>query len=70
MESPLVSGSRSAVIGPHVRDLRLSAQEGARLLLRRRAGHRAVASYEAEHGQLGQEALDEADRQLDQAGFR
>lgn len=43
--------------------------DGARLLLRQRAGERAVASYEAEHGPISQEALDEADRLLDEAGL-
>lgn len=43
--------------------------DGARLLLRQRAGERAVASYEAEHGPISQEALHEADRLLDEAGL-
>jgi predicted CopG family antitoxin len=43
--------------------------EGARLLLRRRAGERAIAAYEAEHGPISQEALEEADRALDEAGL-
>lgn len=43
--------------------------EGARLLLRQRAGQRAIAAYESEHGPISQEALDEADRVLDQAGL-
>jgi len=44
--------------------------EGARLLLGQRAGQRAVAAYESEHGPISQQALDEADRLLDQAGLR
>ena len=44
--------------------------EGARLLLRQRAGQRAIALYEAEHGPISQAALDEADRLLDEAGLR
>lgn len=44
--------------------------EGARLLVRQRAGQRAVAAYESEHGPISQQALDEADRLLDQAGLR
>ncbi len=43
--------------------------DGARLLLRQRAGERAVASYESEHGPISQEALEEADRLLDEAGL-
>lgn len=43
--------------------------EGARLLLRQRAGQRAIAAYEAEHGPISQDALDEADRLLDEAGL-
>ena len=43
--------------------------EGARLLLRQRAGERAVATYESEHGQISQHALDDADRLLDEAGL-
>jgi muconolactone delta-isomerase len=43
--------------------------EGAKLLLRRRAGQRAIAAYEAEHGPISEEALAEADRLLDEAGF-
>lgn len=43
--------------------------EGARLLLRQRAGQRAIAGYEAEHGPISQDALDEADRLLDEAGL-
>jgi len=42
--------------------------EGARLLLRERAGRRALADYEAEHGPLPLSALEEADRLLDAAG--
>lgn len=41
--------------------------EGARLLLRQRAGRRAIAAYEAEHGPIGERALAEADRLLDEA---
>ena len=44
--------------------------EGARLLLRQRAGQRAIALHEAEHGPISQAALDEADRLLDDAGLR
>ncbi len=44
--------------------------EGARLLLRQRAGQRAIALYEAEHGPISQTALDDADRLLDEAGLR
>lgn len=43
--------------------------EGARLLLRQRAGERAIAAYESEHGPISQEALAEADRLLDEAGL-
>lgn len=43
--------------------------EGARLLLRQRAGQRAIATYESEHGPISQQALDEADRLLDEAGL-
>ncbi len=43
--------------------------EGARLLLRQRAGERAVTAYEAEHGPISQDALREADRLLDEAGL-
>jgi hypothetical protein len=43
--------------------------EGARLLLRQRAGERAIAEYEAEHGPISQAALDEADQILDEAGL-
>ena len=43
--------------------------EGARLLLRQRAGERAIATYESEHGPISQAALDEADRMLDEAGL-
>ncbi|MGI8413232.1 MAG: hypothetical protein ACR2LV_07905 [Solirubrobacteraceae bacterium] len=43
--------------------------EGARLLLRQRAGRRAIAAYECEHGPISQNALDEADRRLDEAGL-
>lgn len=43
--------------------------EGARLLLRQRAGQRAIAMYESEHGPISQDALDEADRLLDEAGL-
>jgi hypothetical protein len=43
--------------------------EGARLLLRQRAGRRAIAAYEAEHGPISVEALAEADRLLDEAGL-
>jgi hypothetical protein len=43
--------------------------EGARLLLRQRAGVRAIAAYEADHGPISQTALEEADRLLDQAGL-
>ena len=43
--------------------------EGARLLLRQRAGERAIATYESEHGPISQDALDEADRLLDEAGL-
>lgn len=42
--------------------------EGARLLLRRRAGERAIAAYESERGPISQAALDEADRLLDGPG--
>ena len=44
--------------------------EGARLLLRQRAGQRAIALYEAECGRISEAALDEADRLLDAAGLR
>jgi len=43
--------------------------EGARLLLRQRAGERAIATDEFEHGPISREALDEADRLLDEAGL-
>ncbi|MGI8677349.1 MAG: hypothetical protein ACR2LX_01400 [Jatrophihabitans sp.] len=43
--------------------------EGARLLLRQRAGARAIAMYEAERGQISQDALTQADRLLDEAGL-
>jgi len=43
--------------------------EGARLLLRQRAGERAIAAYESEHGSISQQALDKADRLLDEAGL-
>lgn len=43
--------------------------EGARLLLRQRAGERAIATYESAHGPISQDALDEADRLLDEAGL-
>lgn len=43
--------------------------EGARLLLRQRAGERAISTYESEHGPISQDALDEADRLLDEAGL-
>jgi len=43
--------------------------EGARLLLRQRAGERAIAAHESEHGRISQEALDKADRLLDEAGL-
>ncbi len=41
--------------------------EGARL--RQRAGERAIATYESEYGPISQDALDEADRLLDEAGL-
>lgn len=44
--------------------------EGARLLLRRRAGERAIAAYESEHGPISQVSLEQADRLLDGAGLR
>lgn len=43
--------------------------EGAQLLLRQRAGERAMAAYESGHGPISQDALDEADRLLDEAGL-
>jgi len=43
--------------------------EGARLLLRQRAGERAIATYESEYGPISQDALDEADRLLDEVGL-
>ncbi|HEX3828738.1 MAG TPA: hypothetical protein VHV82_15850 [Sporichthyaceae bacterium] len=43
--------------------------EGARLLLRQRAGRRAIAAYEAEHGPISPAALAEADRLLDESGL-
>lgn len=43
--------------------------EGARLLLRQRAGQSAIATYEAEHGTISKGALDEADRLLGEAGL-
>jgi len=43
--------------------------EGARLRLRQRAGERAIAAHESEHGRISQEALDKADRLLDEAGL-
>ena len=43
--------------------------EGARLLVRQRAGVRAIALYEAENGPITDAALDEADRALDEAGL-
>jgi hypothetical protein len=43
--------------------------DGARLLIRQRAGERAIAAYESEHGPISQGALNEADRLLDEAGL-
>lgn len=43
--------------------------EGARLLVRQRAGERATETYESEHGPISQDALDDADRLLDEAGL-
>lgn len=39
------------------------------MLLRQRAGERAVATYESEHGPISQDALAVADRFLDEAGL-
>lgn len=43
--------------------------EGARLLLRQRAGQRAIEAYEAENGAISKDSLNEADRLLDEAGL-